>query len=390
MKFVLAAFLTWRLLLFVPLFFAQSIPYAPNADYTNLWKFTKPYFPVNHFLLYPWANFDGVHYLSIAGTGYAQDGTNARFLPLYPITIFTVTSIFRGETYQAIQFFTAFFLANAFFLMSLFVLYRLILFDYSQNIAKKTIIFLLLFPVSFFFGSIYSESLFLLLSLLSFYFMRQRQWLFAGVAGFFLSATRIVGISILPALLYEAYRQKKESAEQKTKSIKSLLIKYSPFTLLPLGILLYAWFNAISWHDPLHFLKAHSEIGTGRSADAIIFFPQTIFRYLKILLSTPSSQFTWWIALFELAIFFFTTILLYIGCKKGVRLSYLLFAALCFLIPTLSGTFTGLPRYTIILFPIFLSLALLKNRYVQIAYAIASGALLFTLLAFFSRGYYVA
>lgn len=273
MKFVLYAFLIWRLLLFLPLFFAQSIPYAANADYTNIWKFTKPYFPVNHFLLYPWANFDGVHYLSIAGEGYADDGTNARFLPLFPIAIYAITNLFGShETYQTAQFFSAFFLANLFFLLSLFVLYRLILLDHPQSIAKKAIIFLLLFPVSFFFGSIYSENLFLLLSLLSFYFMRQRRWLFAGVAGFFLSATRIVGIAILPALLYEAYTQEKQGAKHHKTSVKKLLTKYSSISLIPLGIIIYVWFNTVNWHDPLHFLKAHSEIGTGRSADTIIFF----------------------------------------------------------------------------------------------------------------------
>lgn len=273
MKYVLYAFLIWRLLLFLPLFFAQSIPYAANADYTNIWKFTKPYFPVNHFLLYPWANFDGVHYLSIAGEGYADDGTNARFLPLFPIAIYAITNLFGShETYQTAQFFSAFFLANAFFLMSLFVLYRLILLDYPQNIAKKTIIFLILFPVSFFFGSIYSESLFLLLSLLSFYFMRQRQWFFAGVAGFFLSATRIVGIAILPVMLYEFVKQENITQFYKKHKLRTVLPKFLPMLLMPFGIIGFAWFNQAHWQDPLHFLKAHSEIGTGRSADTIIFF----------------------------------------------------------------------------------------------------------------------
>lgn len=391
MKFIILAFLIWRILLFLPLFFANQAlpPYAPGPNYTNLWKFIHPYSPVDNYLLYPWANFDGIHYLTIAGSGYAKDGTNSRFLPLYPLTVAFAANLFGGgRPLSAPYFFSAFFLANSFFLIGLILFYKLIRLDYSEDIARKSSIFLLLFPTSFFFGSLYSESLFLLLTLLAFYFARKKQWFYAGISGLLLTATRIVGISILPAMTYEYITQGKISL--KKLPTKQAFLKVIPIVLIPLGVIVFAWFNQMNWQDPLHFLKAHAEINNGRSASDIILFPQTIYRYIKILISVPSAQFTWWIAFLELGMFFFVVMLLYIGYKKGVRKSYLLFALCCFLIPTLSGTFTSLPRYTAILFPIFLSLALLRNRYVQIVYAIASGALLFILLAFFSRGYYVA
>ena len=84
------------------------------------------------------------------------------------------------------------------------------------------------------------------------------------------------------------------------------------------------------------------------------------------------------------------SLLLYFAWKKKVRLSYLIFSFLAFLLPVSSGTFTGLPRYVIVLFPIYIVLASIKNRSVRRAYMILSSALLFILLMFFARGYFVA
>lgn len=395
MKFVISAFLLWQIFLNIPLFFAnQQVVLRQGSEYTNVLYFTKPYWPLNHFLLYPWANFDGVHYLTIAGKGYEIDGSNARFLPLYPMLIYAFTYIAGEEqAYGPVAFFSALLLSKIFFLLSLILLYKLIRLDYSEDIAKQAILFLLLYPTSFFYAGIYSESLFLLLSLLAFYAIRQKKWLLAGLSGYFLTITRLVGIFIVPALLYEVYIQEKGDASRKTKSLKSLLLKllkYSPISLIPLGFLSIAWFNAISWGNPLHFLTSHGSIGNSRSVNTIILFPQTIYRYIKILLSIPVFQFEWWVSLLELISFFIVAILLYVAWKKGIRISYIIFALLCFLVPTLSGTFTSLPRYTITLFPIFIALALIKNKYVKYVYAFLASFLLFLLLAFFARGYFIA
>lgn len=375
---LLKFFLVWRILLFLPLLAGfLFLSYRPDHAYTNLWKFTKPYVPVDHFLLYPWANFDGIHYLSIAGQGYNHD---EGFFPLFPLAIRAVSSVLGdGQPFSASYFFAGLLFANAAFLAAIFLLRQLLLLDYKESVVHKSILYLLIFPTVFFFASIYSESLFLLLTIASFYFARKKQWLFASICAMLLSATRIVGISIVPALLLEFFLQEKKIVAKKA----------IPLLLAPLGLLSFMLYNTIQLKSSLAFLTFHTTIGTSRS-DTIILLPQTLFRYGKILFTVSSRQYEWWIAFLELFSFFFAALLLFVAWKKGVRISYLVFAILSFLIPASSGTFNGLPRYIVILFPMFVALALIKSKLLQYVYLAIAPILLFLLLLLFSRGYFIA
>lgn len=378
MRKVFYLFLAWRVLLFLPLIFGYFVEYRLGYDYTNIWKFIPHYFPVSSSLIYPWANFDGVHYLSIAGNGYTNNG---RFFPLFPLIIHVVSLLFgKIQTMGGIDFFVGLFLSNLFFFFSLIVFYKLLRLDYSEKISQKSILFLLLFPTSFFFASIYTESLFLLLSVLVFYFARKKEWLKAGFFGGLLSATRLVGIAILPALILEFVIQKKDTP-----------YKAWPLLLVPLGLISFIWFNMQKWGDGLYFIKAQGEMtGNNRTVDSVVLIPQTLFRYFKIFTTVSFSSYNFWVAVLEFATFFFVCVLIYIAWKKGVRLSYILFSIFCFLIPASSGTFNGLPRYAVVLFPIFIALALIKNPKIQWAYTVISSILLLILLMLFSRGYFVS
>ena len=201
-KKILLLFLAWRVFLFIPLIFAQIfLGYRKGFDYTSPNYFTDELNPISHFLLSPFGNFDGVYYLSIAAKGYTVD--NAGFFPLFPFLIHFVSSVFGSvQAFDPRQYFIALALASIFFLLSLIVIYKLVRLDFKNNVAILTILAILVFPTSFFFASIYSESLFLLLTILSFYFARKKKWILASIFGLLLTATRIVGIAILPALIY--------------------------------------------------------------------------------------------------------------------------------------------------------------------------------------------
>lgn len=379
-KFIVIAFVLWRLFLFIPLYTGdQILSHRPGYEYTRIWKFVAEYFPVNNVLLYPWANFDGVHYLLIAGEGYTN---NLGFFPLFPSTIRTVAEIFGGENaFGIVYFFSGLLLANLFFLTGLFVFYFLLRLDYPKRVGLTAIVFLLIFPTSFFFASIYSESLFFLLAISSLYFARKRKWWLASAAALLASLTRVVGVAILPAIILEFILQEKKNIT---------LPKLLPLLLMPLGIIGYIFYNFEKTGDALYFLHAHGRLGNGRAIDTIISIPQTLFRYGKIITTLPASQFEWWIALLEVSMFFFASILLYLSWRKGIRRSYIVFALLSFLIPILSGTFSGLPRYVLILFPMFITLALIRNKLVRTFYFTISLILLFIILMFFSKGYFIA
>jgi Gpi18-like mannosyltransferase len=338
----------------------------------------KPQGLISHFMLSAWANFDGVYYLLIAANGYT---VNAGFFPLFPLLLSVVSSVFgQVLAFSPIQYLSSHLIVSFCFIVGLIMLYKLVKLDYKDNIAILTIVFMLLFPTSFFYASIYSESLFLLLSLLSFYFARTNHWFLASICAGLVTATRLVGIAIVPALIYEFV--KKEKSLLKFKSLYLMLS--------PLGILGYMWFNFVKWGDPLFFIQAQGAFHNDRSVDSIVLIPQTIFRYLKILLTINPNIFEWWIALLEITTFIFVSLMLFIAWRKKVRLSYILFALLCFLIPVSTGTFSGLPRYALVLFPVFIALVLVKNKFVKIGYSIIGISLLLILLALFSKGYYIA
>lgn len=371
-KRIIFLFLAWRLFLFIPLFLSElSIKFRTGYDYTSPSYWSS----ISHFLLAPWANFDGVYYLSIAGSGYTVD--NAGFFPLFPILI-KIFSL-NGPAFSVSQFFVGLILSSLFLFLSLIMLYKLIKFDYKSNVAILTILTILVFPTSFFFATIYSEGLFFLLLILSFYFARKGNWLLSSISAMFLTATRFVGIAIIPALLFEFFIQNKTFLSK----------KIIPLVLAPVGILYYAWFNYIQWENPLHFIEAQGKLLNNRSVDHVILFPQTLFRYFKILTSL-SISFEWWIALLELVTFIFVSTMLYVVWKKKIRTSYLIFSILAFLIPTQTGTFSGLPRYSLVFFPIFIALTLIKNKWIKIVYCVIGIILIFILFMLFSKGYYVA
>src|SRR3989344_378045 len=193
MKFPILAFVIWRLFLFIP---------------------------VNQFSLAPWANFDGLHYLSIAINGYTFDG---RFFPLYPFLIKLFSLPFN---FPEAFIYSGFLISNLFFLLSLILFYKLVKMNFSEKVAKESLIWMLIFPTSFFFVSVYSESLFLFLTLLSFYFAQKSKWVFASIAGFFLGITRLTGMFILPSLIYEFLKKEKSNP-----------LKIFPLFLIPAGLI---------------------------------------------------------------------------------------------------------------------------------------------------------
>jgi Gpi18-like mannosyltransferase len=331
------------------------------------------------------ANFDGIHYLNIATYGYT---TEARFFPLFPLIIRLVSYILSlGHPNLWHNFFAAILISFGCFLGAVFFLYKLIRKDYSHQIARKTVLFFLIFPTAFFFVSVYSEGLFLLLLILCFYFAREKRWYLAILMGFLLCLTRLVGIFILPALLFEYIVLEKVNIDK--KRFKFWFNAFL-FLLIPLGTFLYGIFNLYKWNNFFYFLTAQGELGNSREISAIINPLQTMYRYLKILTSIPSREFQWWIALLEISSFLFGITILFIAWKKKIRTSYLIFGILAFLLPALSGTFSGLPRYLLIIFPLFIGLSLIESKLIKILYCTISPILLFLLFIFFARGYFIA
>ncbi len=143
-------------------------------------------------LLDPWAHFDGVWFLHIAAEGYKASDNTPAFFPAYPMAL-RVAGLLLGGAYEL----AGVLLSVVLFLAAVAVLYRLVAADFTPRIAFWTVAFLAFSPVSFFFQSVYSESLFLLASVACFAFARRRRWALAAVAGMVATVTRLAGVFLL-------------------------------------------------------------------------------------------------------------------------------------------------------------------------------------------------
>ena len=271
-------------------------------------------------------------------------------------------------------------ISNVSFLLALYYLFKLIKIDYSKKVAFLTLIFLVSFPTSFYFGSLYNESLFLLLAVLTFLNARKGNWFLASIFAAVASATRVFGVLLFLSLIVEAI-------QQKAKSPKILWILLSP-----LGLLFYMVYQYISVNDFLAFYNLQTIVGSQHQS-GIILLPQVYFRYFKLFLSLNKfdpQALSILVEFFTGALFFILSI---IGFLKKVRFSYLLFTFLGFILPTIQGSFSSLPRYVMILFPSFLIMALIIENYPRIYKYLIFILLIFMLIvesSLFFRVYWVA
>lgn len=334
--------------------------------------------------IYSFANFDGVHYLTIINKGYIGTGLIQAFFPAYPFLIFLIS--------QALPI-SNIILGISISLISTYLAARLISQLYSKAEVNKNLLYLSLFtfPTSFFLAAMYSEGFFLMLVLTTFLMANKKKWLFAALLAAVASATRIVGILLVPALIIELWDQKNH--ELTIQQIKDFLVSNIKTIFLislgSLGLLVYMLYLNNNFSDPLYFIHVQEEFGVGRS-ESFVSYPQVIYRYLKILLTARPFDLKYYSYVLELISAVLPLGLLVVFYKK-IRKSHLFFSVMAILIPTMTGTFTSLPRYVLVAFPIYFLLAQIfeKSKY-RIPYFVISTILLIINVVLFVQGYWVA
>lgn len=374
---ILLLFLIWRVGLIFAGVFAEGYVPLGNQD-RFLGGGLRNYQTAPQ--VYSWANFDGEHYLSISLHGYKF--LEQAFFPIYPILISTLAKPFIYDAYSALVYSTliGLLLSNMFFFLALIILWKLISLDYPVKMAYSTVIVILIFPTSFYFGALYNESLFLFLAVLSFYLLRKNKIFIASLIGGISSATRIFGLLLFPSFTVEVWKKKNK--------ITNLLL----LSLIPLGLLIYMIYQWVGFGDLLLFYKLQKLVGEQHQS-GITLLPQVYFRYLKMILTVDPTNPIYQTVLLELIVGILFFLLPIYGYFKKLRLSYLLFAMAGFLLPTIQGSFSSVPRYVIVFFPSFLAISLwLGGRPKVLKYIIivASAVLLFAETALFLRGYWVA
>lgn len=327
------------------------------------------------------ASFDGVHYLGISENGYLNTGLVQAFFPLYPFLMRMLNILINNHLISGLL------ISHFFTLFSFYAFYYLVKMEYKQKIASWSLVFFALFVSSFYLRSLYNESLFLTLIFTSLIAGKKKHYLIAGILGALASATRVVGIFIWPSLLLMVFFQDRRKFDA-----------YLDVSLSALGLMAYMLYLQKFFADPLYFFHMQEQFGASRQTQ-LVSFPRVIWRYLKIFWTVRPIDWKFYTYVQE-----FILSLLALGglalvswqnFKKKIKINwtFLVFAWGSYLLPTLTGNFSSMPRYILVCFPLFIYLAILlekKSWPWRFFYLTISLILLIINLILFTQGYWVA
>jgi hypothetical protein len=325
---------------------------------------------------------DSGWYFDIARNGYDAAGavaggrSNIAFAPVYPLLMRYVGRLFGrapGNLYLG-----GILVSWVAFVAAMVILYRLASLDLPRRRAERAVLLTAVFPFSFFFGAVYTESTFLLFTLLAFYGFRTRRWALGGIAGAVATGTRVTGIMMWPALAWIAWRSAAPTKQDRLAASAALAVA-------TLGFAGYCAYIYSLTGQPLLWATALTRWGSGYHPGgapwnaAVDLLRRLLTHPYAFLASEPMALYD---TLYGVTALLFAAATPFVWKKLGA--AYGLFMVVNLYVPLSSGTFEGLGRYCSVLFPAFIWLASIRSRFVY-ASTVVVFALFYTLgLAFFT------
>lgn len=332
---IVVAFLITRLALVIASLIAlKTLPSVTGPEYRH--ASDQP-------LIDLWYRWDAGYFTRIALHGYGwmqgQRSSDATFMPLYPLLI-SWPLRFLNQPSIAAAVIVGVTLSNVCWLLALFVFDALMIMDNVAARQRRLAIWLfLLAPAAIFFSGVYTESLFLLLSLIAVYAARRDRWVIASAAGVLAASTRVVGLTISALLIAEVWRQR----EHKRWPIKQLVAATLPIAALPL----YAIIVGRALGSPFAYFEITQSVwGQGLG---------TPWQAISDFFSGPITLYGWQRSLID-PMFTVCSLVLVLPTYR-LRRSYGFYQLIATLVPVLAGTFVSMPRYVAVLFPTYLVLA---------------------------------
>jgi Gpi18-like mannosyltransferase len=322
-----------------------------------------------------WNRWDAPHYLDIARQGYVSTGEESRwivFYPLYPWLVRVAAFVLRDYLLSA-------FLVSALAsVAAALLLQRLAALDVDERAARAAVFFMLAFPTAYFLHVGYTESLFMALALGSFLAARRRAWRVAGILGALAALSRVNGLLLIPALAVEAYAQYRDEGRRQPRP------EWAWIALVASGFVVYLALNQYALGDPLAFLSIQKEhwfrsftwpwVSVGdawRSAQWRTPSDAVMVGWMELLFALLGLGGTIW-------------------CAFRLRASYAVWMGANWLLWTSTKFLLSVPRYTLIMFPVYILFARAAVKRPALGGAIALWSLLLLALfaAQFARGHW--
>ncbi len=291
-----------------------------------------------------WGRWDSVFFLRIAEHGY--DHASAAFYPLYPALVALLGRIFFGHYLLA-----GIVISLAAALGSFLLLQRVAEERLGLDGARRAVLYLAVFPMTLFLQAVYSESLYLLLALAAFVLAERGRFGWAGLVTGLAILTRVTGIALLPALAVLAWRRR-----DRLRSFAGLALAVPVAAIYPLVLWqqigdAWAFVHAQErWH---RHLSAAGPLGG--IWDALTkWVPPGADRQHAIAENV------------EALVFLVLLIALTVLVWRWFGAAYGLFAAVSIAIPLSLPSdrwpLLSMPRFGLVIFPIFLALAVIGGR----------------------------
>jgi hypothetical protein len=319
-------------------------------------------------LFAPAGRWDSVWYMQVAVHGYTPSLASENFFPLYPLLVHVVGWVVRVPLVAGL------FVSLLAMLASLWLLYALARLDVGEAGARTAVVLMALYPMSLFMSAVYTESLFLAVTIGSLYAARRERWFVAGLCAALASATRSNGVLLLvPLAVLYLYGPRGIPAER--TGVRWFVPRYrirpslAWLLLVPVGLLAYMLYLQLLNGTPLEPFRAQQQFWGhhfagpfGAIVDAIKALPHDIhavWTHTGQHQVDSSDPISWNAhALIDFAFLPPTIWALIIGLRR-VPLAYTLYSllSLCFItsVPTVFEALQSLDRYTLSIFPLFIA-----------------------------------
>jgi len=314
-----------------------------------------------------WARWDSVWFLRIAEHGYVSPlHADTAFYPLYPLTVKGLGWVLGGHYVLAGILISLAASLGAFYLLHRFAEERL-----GMEGARRAVLYLAVFPMSLFLIAVYSESLFLLLALGAFLLAERGRWLPAWTLTGLAILTRIAGIALLPALALMAWR-----SPRRWRNLAGVVIPAALFTTYPVYLAVRdkdGWSFLHSqglWHR--HFSHAGPLGGlwdglrSGWAGIEQLASGSHTHNYWPAVSATDSDPMRTAVinlsALAFLALFVWLTVIVWRRFGAVLGIYCVVGLAMPLSAPSSRWPLLSLPRFGLVLFPIFLALAVIGGR----------------------------
>jgi hypothetical protein len=329
-------FLAVRVALFVISAIAANgfLPLPPGQPATDSGFAAPTLEPGWHVVFTGTQRQDALWYLRLATEGYADDDPSAAFFPLYPWLVEAVSWVPGVGALAA-----ALLVSNLAFVGALVVAHALTRLEFANDreTARRAIRYLAIFPAAFFFLAPYTESLFLLLCLLAFWWARRDRWALAATAGALAALSRSVGVVLVLALAVEAIHQWRRQG-------RPLLPRVAAASATALGPL--AWFAW--WH--VRFGDLWAPLDAQRNWDRASSPP---WETVADAVWYASRYRGYW--LLDLVVVTLAVVGVALAIRR-IRPSYLTYAGASLLLPLLAPypdrPLLSMPRFVAVVFPL--------------------------------------